>query len=112
MAIALFKYDNKLRTLRVQNKQKHRVDIRITDTRDPTATRWYAQRAVQRAASFKANKGFDDDLARTGGWHSFKVSHTRIARFARDIGTLVAMELVEVEIDNVAMRRRIAAVGR
>ena len=93
------------RPLCIQSGSKHAVSVRITDATRPEEARWYAQFGVQRAASFSALDGFDDDAAQNQTWHSFEVSRTfLIRRFLRDIEWLVAACRVDVKIDGARVR--------
>lgn len=93
----------------VREHHRHRVWIKIIDKRHPKLTRWIAQFAIQRAASFRALDGFTDAAVRAGKWHGFYVSHRLLARFAaRDLAPLVSEGLVRVEIDGEEMEARAA----
>jgi hypothetical protein len=80
----------------------HVVSVRIVDQERPEEARWYLQFAMQRAASFRCFKGFNDHVARLGERHVFEVSRTHlIRRFLLDIETLVLDRRVSVHVDGV-----------
>jgi hypothetical protein len=56
--------------LRVRNGRRHKMSIVILDRRRPKTIRWHTQFAIQRAASFRALKGFTDRAA------SLQIRHT------------------------------------
>jgi len=81
------------------------VRLRITDPKRPEEARWYAQFAIQRAASFRALRGFDDMAAQNQRWHSFEVSRTfLIRRFLRDVEWLVVAGRIDVKVDGTRLR--------
>ena len=91
--------------LRVHSGSKHSVHIRVNDARRPEEARWFTQFAVQRAASFRALKGFDDSAARNQNWHTFQVSRTfLIRRFLRDVESLIAAGRLDVKVDGTKVR--------
>jgi hypothetical protein len=98
--------------LRVRSTSMHTVRIRITDDTYAEEARWHAQYAVQNAASCRALDGFTDVLARTGGWHTFKVSSTYYAKqFVRQINLLVLEGRADVEIDGARVHAKIRKVA-
>jgi hypothetical protein len=91
--------------LRIESGRKHSVRVRVTDAKRPEEARWCAQHAVQRAASFFALDGFNDDAARNQIWHSFEVSRTfLIRRFLRDVEWLVTTGRIDVKVDGARVR--------
>lgn len=98
--------------LRARNGRRHTVSVRILDGRRPKEARWHIQFAIQRAASFRSLKGFNDAVAGAQTWHRFRVGRTSLVRrFLRDIERLVLDGRVLVEIDGsrVRMKKSIAA---
>ena len=97
--------DLHLRPLRVRASRRHDVWVRITDQKRPEEARWFAQFAVQRAASFRALSGFTDAAAAAGYWHRFEIGRTfRIRRFLRDVEPLILDRRLVVEIDGARVR--------
>lgn len=92
------------KAIHVKTTPKHQVRLRVTDPHFPEETRWDVQRPVQNAGGFRALSGFDDRCARAGRWHTFKVSHRLVARFARQIEPYAARGHVEVKIDGKPVR--------
>jgi hypothetical protein len=91
--------------LRARNGRRHAVSVRILDRHRPKEARWHIQFAIQRAASFRSLKGFDDAAARAQARHSFKVGRTSLLRrFLRDIERLVIDGRVLVEVDGARVR--------
>lgn len=93
--------------LRVRGRGRgtlHSIRVQITDRRQPEESRWHAQWAVQRGASCRALEGFNDMLARRGGWHSFKIRAGLLRRFLLDVEKLVARGRMAVEVDGRLIR--------
>jgi len=88
-----------------RNGRRHKVSIRILDRRRPKATRWHLQFAIQRAASFRAVKGFNDLAVFAQVRHTFSVCRTSLLlRFLPDIEHLVRDGRVAVEVDGRPVR--------
>lgn len=86
--------------LHVRQGAPYRISITVLDLKRPRKTRWQAQFAVQRAAGFRALKGFTDWLARQHVRHAFKIRTKRLLdRFLRDVAELVADGRVEILVD-------------
>jgi hypothetical protein len=100
-------------SIRIKQRRDHHVVIRVIDRVHAERTRWRAQYAVQRAASFKALKGFTDRAARRGQSHSFVIRGSRrTRRFLDDVRWLIVNRRIEVEVDGrtiVFVRKTIAA---
>jgi hypothetical protein len=91
--------------VRARNGQRHRVTITVVDRRRPKKTRWEAQWAVQRAASFRGLRGFTDLGARAHAPHTFVVFGVRLlTRFLRDVEQLVRDGRVAIEVDGLRVR--------
>jgi hypothetical protein len=96
-----------VRSVRLDKRRLHDVWVKVTDTADPTLTRWIVQRAINRARGCKANKGFTDASVAAGKWHHLEVRPKFLSRFAvRDLGALIAAELIRVEIDGEELEAR------
>lgn len=110
--ILRFPSSNACAPLRVRSGQTHEVWVRVLDRTEPEEARWHLQWAVQRAASFRALKGFDDGAARRREWHRFEIGRTQfLRRFLRDVRLLVAAGRVSVEVDGADVQpapRRVA----
>jgi hypothetical protein len=60
---------------------------------------------VQRAANFRALKGFDDVAARAHKWHTFEIKKTwLLKRFLSDIEALIVSGRVAVQVDGSTVR--------
>jgi hypothetical protein len=91
--------------VRIDVGRRHVVSVRIVDRERPEEARWYLQFAMQRAASFRCLKGFNDEVARRGERHVFEVSRMYLTRrFLLDIETLVLEGRVSVYVDGVRVR--------
>jgi hypothetical protein len=89
-----------LASVSIKSGSKHTVTVRIADATEPEEARWHLQYAIQNAASFRALKGFNDQLARSGGWHTFHVAKTfRVRRFIRQINRLIVEGRAVIQID-------------
>ena len=93
----------RLQSINLQKRQRHTVRLCVIDEWYPEDTRWCVQRVVQSAGSFRANKGFNDELARNHGWHQFRVSKRLISRFAKQVEPYVTRKQVTATIDGHAL---------
>lgn len=101
-----------LESLTIRGGSVHDVAVCIADTDEPEEARWHLQFAVQNAGSFRALKGLKDTLARSGGWHRFKIGSTRLTRrFIRQIDRLIVEGRVTVKIDGARVYPKIRRVA-
>lgn len=91
--------------LRVRGGARHDVLVRVLDSRRPKEARWHLQFAIQRAASFRALRGFTDLAARRQLWHAFTINRTQLLRrFLIDVEALVAASRIAIVVDGTRVR--------
>ena len=98
--------------VRVQNRARHVVWVRVLDRMRPEEARWHLQFGMQRAASYRCLKGFTDKAARRREWYMFTIGDRGLLRrFLIDIERLVMDGRVVIEIDAVRVRHMTRAVA-
>ena len=106
--ILQFRRPNSYAPIRIGKGSNHSVTVWIVDARRPKEARWHMQWPIQRAASFKALKGFTDIAAHNQTRHSFYICSSRLLkRFLRDIETLVRNSRVVVIVDGARVRTHV-----
>lgn len=108
--VHVLKGSSDVHSLKLRKRRDHDVWIKVVDKRHPKQTRWLVQFAISRARGFPANKGFTDAFVRAGKWHNVKIRGSLLSRFAvRDLGPLIADDLVWMEIDGKELQARESA---
>ncbi len=83
------------------------VDLWITDERAPERTRWNVQRDIQRAAGFRALKGFTDVRARNGSRHRFSCAPERLNAMIARFEPNITAGRIKVEVAGKRVRARL-----
>ena len=108
--IIQFPRSSLIETIKVRDRERHSIRIRIVDERRPEEARWQMQFAIQNAAGYQALLGFTNEAARKQDWHKLVVRRkTLLMRFLRQAETLIATERVIVKVDGFSVVTRLKA---
>lgn len=88
------------------------VDVWITDERAPERTRWKVQYDIQRAAGFRALKGFTDVRARNGSRHRFSCAPQRLNALIAGVEPHISAGRIKVEVAGKRVRARLTRRAR
>lgn len=83
------------------------VDVWVTDERAPERTRWKVQYYIQRAAGFRALKGFTDVRARNGTRHRFSCTPDRLNSLIFGMEPHITAGRIKVEVAGKRVRARL-----
>jgi hypothetical protein len=93
-----------LRHVSVPARKKSLVWLRITDGRNADLVRAQVQFAISRACGFRGLKGWTNETARSGAWHSVAIRPDLVARFLRNMARAVKRGTVEMELNGNAVQ--------
>ena len=102
-----FRSPTRIRRVLINNRKRHIVWIRVTDSALAKVTRWQSQYAIQRGCGFRGLKGWTDLAARSGHWFEVRIRTGLLDRFLLDLELVLTARTLEIWVDD--RRVRLAA---
>lgn len=93
-----------LRSVSVPTRKKSQVWLRVADGRNADLIRAQVQFAISRACGFQGLKGWNNEVAQSGDWHSITIRPDLVARFMRNMARAVRRGSVEMELNGVPVQ--------
>lgn len=102
--ILKFPSQGRFRRVRIFDRERHTVWIRVTDVALAEVARHQAQFAIQRACSFRGLKGWTNRKAHAGSWFKLRVRTGLLGRFLEDLELVMRARTLEIWVDDRQVR--------